>query len=142
MDAVVDERQHEPVRVVHVPGHVHQALAEPDRADRRLEAPFAAQEVHRGDDREYELPERAAEKPERAPEDAEEDVPGFVEQEVRAVQEVVVVREDQPEPVRNECEQQKRTAGHGSSSASPPRQLRPGQERQRSAASACCVAPA
>ncbi|HVH07702.1 MAG TPA: LLM class flavin-dependent oxidoreductase, partial [Myxococcota bacterium] len=117
MDPVVDQRQRAPLRVGDVDARVHQALAEPEQADRGVERLAFAAEVHGRGDREDELPERPAEELHRPPEDAEEHVPRLVEEQVHAVEEVVAVPEDEPDRVRDQREKEDAAAAHAPSSA-------------------------
>ena len=116
-----DQRQRLRLRVAEVDGDVHQALAEPEHADGRLEALPAPREAERQHGREEELAERAAQEVERLAGDAEEQVAGLVEGEVHAVEEVVLVGEDEPHRVGREKDRQRALPDHAALIGRTPR---------------------
>jgi hypothetical protein len=86
---------------------VHETLGEPNAAERCFYGLLAPEEVDTARNWEEQLPDRTAEHVKRLTQEREEEVSGFVEGEIDAIDEVVSIGEDKPTDVRDEgCNQE------------------------------------
>lgn len=117
----------EPVPIVNMPSYerqalsngiseiarrIHQALGEPDAHQRCLKELSLLEEMNAAGDGEEELPDRAAKEMERGAEQGEEDMASFVEQEVYAIEKMVLVVEDEPEDIEGDRDKEEAFRKH------------------------------
>jgi len=103
------------LRVTHVAGHIQQVLPQPHSAHGRVESSAGTKELNPRRDGEDELAERPAQHPDGLAEQAEENVSRLVEEKVCPVKKMVVVGEDEPKGVGNQCEEEERSSRHPTS---------------------------
>lgn len=113
MDVATHERQDHAAGVANVLGRVHQALGQPDEHDERLKPLAAPPEVAHEQRRKNQLTQGPPQEVEGLPEQAEQNVASLVQEEIDAIQEVIVIADNEPANVGKQCPQEYPARFHG-----------------------------